>query len=95
MDAVQQLLVEAERVQCLGYLARAEVGHPVPTRDLMEALHFTPSRCGTVVSRLTRDGLVRPRAEERYRLPRELELTEAGRAAMREWKASIERDGRG
>lgn len=91
MDAVQQLLVEAERVQCLAYLARSEAGHPVPTWQLMEALRFSPSRCGSVVSRLARDGLVRPGPDARDPLPREVELTPAGRVAVREWKESLGR----
>lgn len=93
MDAVQELIVEVERVQCMVYLTRSQAGHPVPTGELMEALRLAPSRCGSVVDRLAREGLVRVEGTDEH--PLQVELTGAGRAAVREWKASVKQGERG
>lgn len=87
MDAVQSLLEEIQRMQCLVYLARQEE-EATPVRELMEALHVSPGPCHACLGALTREGFVRLIPSATHPLPRAVRLTARGRAEVREWEAN-------
>lgn len=94
MDAVRDLLLEIERMQCLACLARAPRNQPIQTRDLLETVRIPPSEGGYVLDNLARERLVQVKMDARDPLPREVWLTEAGRQALRNWEDSARRRGR-
>lgn len=92
MDALEDLLVEIQRIQCLVCAFRhdgPEDRGMIPTRELIELLRISPSECGRVVSTLTAEGLFEPVPDPLHPLPRGLRLTDDGRRYLRQWNASL------
>lgn len=92
MDALQDLLTEIQRIQCLVCAFRhddREDRGVLPTRELIEVLRISPSECGRVVSTLAAEGLFETVPDPLHPLPRALRLTDDGRRYLRQWNASL------
>lgn len=88
MDALQDLLDEIQRIQCLVCACRHD-GSPerglLPTRELLDILRISPSECGRVVTSLTAEGLFETVSDPLHPLPLGLRLTDDGRRYLRRW----------
>lgn len=77
----------------LMYLACRE-GQPVTQRDLEKELHLKPSTVNGIVSRLAEKGCVTRRASPADGRCRLVDLTEAGRRRVNEFRAVVDGTGR-
>lgn len=92
MDALQDLLDEIHRIQCLVCACRRRPSGPdgeLATGEMLEVLRLSPAECGRVVRSLTADGLFEPVPDPVHPLPRAIRLTDSGREYLRKWSSSL------
>lgn len=92
MDALQDLLDEIQRIQCLVCACRQGRVRPdaeLATCELLHELRLTPAECGRVVRSLTAAGLCETVPDPGHPLPRAIRLTDDGRRYLERWSGSL------
>lgn len=85
MDSVSEVLVEAQRLQMLGFIGRAKRGKPTSTPgDAARWLRIPVAECSLLVAELTDEGFVGWGRSDSGPLSAPLRLTSLGRG-MLEW----------
>jgi DNA-binding MarR family transcriptional regulator len=93
-DALRELLDEIRRLQLLvcAYLPDGEDRAPeLPFDKVQEGLHISPEECGTVIRRLSLEGLLESIHAPGLRGPQAVRLTSEGRRLLEAMGAAGQR----